>query len=144
MRIAFNFDCKLGRLLAYWTFCGTSTTEVVMVASCGMQVGFTRAQQSCGRCERTRDSGKSREGVRGHLFLTPSIMFCCHTSLSDVGPASHTALQPRSTPRIPWTLLRYVALTYISCSYVPRSHLCLTADLVAWYCIVGVYTHHLS
>jgi len=33
---------------------------------------------------------------------------------------------------------------YILCSYVPRSHLCLTADLVAWYCIVRVYTHRLS
>ena len=83
-------------------------------------------------------------GVRGHPFLTFSAMFCCHTLLSDVGPASWTALWPQSTPHVPWTLLRYIGLTYISCSYVPRSRLCLTADLVAWYCIVRVYTHRLS
>ena len=82
--------------------------------------------------------------VRGHPFPTFSVMFCCHTSLSDVGPASWTTLWPQTTPHVPWTLPHYVGLMYISCSYVPRSRLCLTADLVAWYCIVRVYTHHLS
>jgi len=84
------------------------------------------------------------KSVRGHLFLTFSAMFCCHTSLSDVGSTSQTTLWPRSTPHVPRTLPCYVGLMYIWCSYVPRSCLCLTADLVAWYCIVRVYTHHLS
>jgi len=48
--------------------------------------------------------------VRGHPFPTFSIMFCCHTSLSDVGPASRTTLWPQSTPCIPQTLPRYVNL----------------------------------
>jgi len=77
-------------------------------------------------------------------FPTFPVMSCCHTLLSNVGPASQTALRPWSTPCVPWTLPHYVGLMYILCSYVPRSCLCLTADLVAWYCIVRVYTHHLS
>jgi len=59
-----------------------------------------------------------------------------HTPLSNLG--AHHAYH-----RL-YHMWHYVALTYILCSYVPRSHLCLTVDLVAWYCIVRVYTHCLS
>jgi len=59
---------------------------------------------------------------------------CQGTCVSDLfrrAPLPHTAFRCRSTPRVPRTLPRYVALTYISCSCAPRSRLCLTADLVA-------------
>ena len=60
--------------------------------------------------------------------------FCQGTRISDLfrhAPMPHSAFRCRSTPRVPRTLPRYVALTYISCSCAPRSRLCLTADLVA-------------
>jgi len=82
--------------------------------------------------------------VRGHPFRPLSIKFHCHAPLSDVGPAPHVTLRPRTISRVPRTSPHYVTLTYILCSYVPRSRLCLTADMVAWYCIVRVYTHRLS
>ena len=89
-------------------------------------------------------SGWKSSPVRGHPFWPLSIKFRCHAPLSDVGPAPHITLQPRTISRVPRTSPHYIALTYILCSYVPRSRLCLTADMVAWYCIVRVYTHHLS
>jgi len=71
------------------------------------------------------------DSVRGHPFRPLPVKFCCHAPLSNVGPAPHVTLRPQTILRVPWTSPHYVALTYILCSYVPRSHLCLTADMVA-------------
>ena len=74
---------------------------------------------------------QSWDCVRGHPFRPLPAKFRCHAPLSDVGPAPHVTLQPRTISRVPRTSPHYVALTYILCSYVPRSRLCLTADMVA-------------
>jgi len=69
--------------------------------------------------------------VRGHPFRPLPVKFRCHAPLSDVGPAPHVTLRPQTISCVPRTSPHYVALTYILCSYVPRSRLCLTADMVA-------------
>ena len=76
-----------------------------------------------------------------HFQPSPSCSFAVHCFLM-LDP--HHALLSNLRAHhmyVPQTLLHYIALTYISCSYVPRSYLHLTVDLVAWYCIVRVYTH---